>query len=114
MYESDRYSELCGVFNLPPLSLRRKFLDLCFVYKCVNSRFICPDILDKFNFYVPPRCFRFREFFRLPNHRMDLSKHAFVSRSMRLLNSLYPYGIDLFTSFADFKNELKELIYTDG
>ena len=109
-YHRDNYFELCCYFNLMPLNIRRQILDLCFVHKCVNFLADCPDITSKLNFYVPPRRLRSSDLFRIPNHRVNLSKYSFLSRAMNLLNRVNHFDVDLFSSFCVFKTQVSNVL----
>ncbi|KAG8274141.1 hypothetical protein J6590_004157 [Homalodisca vitripennis] len=40
-------------FNLHPLHTRRQLQDLQLLYKLVNGKLDCPDLLRQVNFYIP-------------------------------------------------------------
>ena len=109
-YNADNYLNLCSHFKLSPLFIRRQVLDLCFIHKCVNYITDCPDINSSFTFFVPPRRLRSSDLFRIPNHRVNLSKYCFSSRAMSLLNSVYRFDIDLFTSLSAFKTQVSSVL----
>ncbi|KAG8249222.1 hypothetical protein J6590_024260 [Homalodisca vitripennis] len=46
-------AELVLRFNLYPLHTRRQLQDLQLLYKLVNGKLDCPDLLRQVNFYIP-------------------------------------------------------------
>ena len=63
------YTDRCKLLNLPTLEERRTLLQRLFVFDMLNGNIDCPDVLQKINFYVPPRRLRNHQLLLILTHR---------------------------------------------
>jgi hypothetical protein len=105
MYHDNEYVIHCKNNNLTTLTFRRKFMDLVFLFKIVNSMVDSP-LVESLNFNVPNRTSRFYLCFRLPPRRIDIFKNSVMVRLQATFNdsAILNKNLDLhFNSLTEFK-----------
>lgn len=115
-YPCTSYDSRLKHFNLTPLSLRRKLMDLTFLYKILNGKIICPSLLCRIPFTVRShgllrslRPLRNRnKLFILPNYNKNYTRNSYMYRTLHLYNSeLSASNIDPFNDTIDvFKSKI--------
>lgn len=85
----ESYVDRLKHFNIDSLQNRRDILAMNFLYKVLNNKIDCPDIINKFAFYVPPKIPR--QPCRLLDvriYRTQLGKNSPVPRMSTLYNNI--------------------------
>jgi hypothetical protein len=90
---------LAHTLGLHSLTSRRKFNDKLFIYKLLNNKISCPEILEKVNWQVPAFNARSTTTFHIPFHSQSYSFNESLSRMLRNCNSV---AFDF-----NFENEFK-------
>ena len=85
-------------FNVLSPSTKRVYLDLLFLFKCVNS-FDC-NLISYFSFKVPCRQLRQCDLFSVPFCRVNVCKNGFISRLSSLYNDFVAKcpDVDIFSN----------------
>ena len=99
---------LCSHFNLSPLSNRRQFLEVNFLYKVLNGTYNCPNVLSKLCLRAPSRRLRSCDLFYIPRSRLDIYKYSPLLRCMSSFNNLGHINpeIDIFSSIYTFRRSV--------
>lgn len=99
--------ELEELFDLQPLSERRRNSDVIFLFKIINSLIECPEILESINIRVPSGTRSQDTFSRavLPN---AYSYNGCLPRMMRSANYFSTTTDIFFQSLSSFKNSLRQ------
>ena len=114
--EQLNYLDIMTLLNLPPLEQRRVFLDLCMLYKIINSNVDCPVLLDYINLNVPQRNLRSNNIFKVKFHRTNYGLSSSLSRSCNEANRICN-DVDMFNvlSLNSFKRQIgKRIFFTDS
>ncbi|XP_022817120.1 uncharacterized protein LOC111349980 isoform X1 [Spodoptera litura] len=94
------YSERLRHFRMDRLTVRRKLLDITFMYKVLRNEFDCPPLLGLFNLRVPRRVPRRAlinaGLLHQPSARTNLKRFSTISRLSRAYNSVCE-RVDLFS-----------------
>jgi len=67
------YNRDLGFFNMTFLKNRRKYLNLNFLFKLINSKIDCSPLLEKINFKINPKNTRDNNLFFLKNKYSNYS-----------------------------------------
>ena len=101
-FNKDTYIyDYCGLerfLDIVPLSIRRKNFDIVFAYKVIRGFVDCVEILDRFDFYVPPKSVRNKKVFQPQRRRTLYGENNCINRIMRNVNNV---DIDLFNVSLD-------------
>ena len=101
---------LNGHFNLPPLTTRRTYFKLLYLYKLVNGYVFCPPGLLAYNPNPNVRISHSNQLIQ-SFARTSSFYNAFFISSVRAWNSL-PKDVALSDSISSFKTCLKLFYYT--
>ena len=103
------YLPILTILNMESLEIRRKRLDLCFIFKLLNGQVYCPCLISILSFLVPNRSTRQINTFYVPLQSTNYGKNAPMNRCMELVNT---YNVDLFlcTNVELFKIYLNNLL----
>lgn len=82
------YTFRCNELGIRRLSLRRDDIAIMFVFDVMTHKIDCPYILERYNFSVTPRDFRYSSFFRLPFCRTNYISSEPINRMCRIFNSV--------------------------
>lgn len=94
---------LCGIKSLE--SRRRDALFL-FLYKLLNNKLDCTELLEAVRLLIPARQTRQRQLFHEEYHRTNYGSAAFVDRMVKNYNAFYP-GCDVFNdSLTQIRNQI--------
>lgn len=113
-YEEIDYSELMKYLNLTPLEGRRKFFDVCTLFKILNGMLDTPELLAEIGFRVPPRDSRCKDLFSLTFHRTNYGTNIPINRMCKIANSLIQenHNIDFFDcSYNVFCKQVKRILF---
>ena len=114
-FNSLSYAETCKYFNLPSLEHRRLFLDGVFLFKCVNSVFDCPYLVEQMCFLIPGRNLRSTRStqFYCQRSRLNVRKYSILNRIQSDFSSFDIVSVsDMFyLSLNTFKARLKNVYY---
>lgn len=106
------YADKLEHFKLGTLELRRTVSDLTFLYKLLNNKIDCLDLLSKININVPSRPPRHpRSVLYVPRYRTNLGKHSFMSRITHKYNKISGLTTDV-DIFSNTLHKYKSLICT--
>ena len=108
-YSSNDWELISRQIGLESLPERRTNHDLIFLHKMLNNEIDCPFLLEKLNIRVPSFFSRNRDFFYVPNIRIEAKRNSPLTRSMRKFNELSSQcpNLDIFSPFSVFRNELR-------
>ena len=111
-YSSTNYDHLLHYFSLPRLESRRKYCDIVFIFKVVNSFIKCPDISNLLQFYIPSNhSLRNNPLLQIEYHRTNYGMHSPIVRMSRAVNDVHSQVDVLSGSLIRFKRDLKRLLY---
>ena len=84
------YLDLCALYRMPLLKLRRDVNDCLFLYKYFHNRFSITEV-NPFSLYVPVRRTRYanEHIFHVPWSRVEVTKRGFISRISSTYNGLH-------------------------
>lgn len=98
--------------NLITLEQRRKFLDVCFMFKVLGNLFDCSGLLSRIGLNVPNRQLRNYNLFHLNFHKTNYGCNTTIDRTLRILNEMNR-TMDVFNlSLEAFKRESIRYIKT--
>ena len=112
-YSSENYENLCRKYNIPPLSNRRSYHDMLFLYKIYNSSYDTPELLSNLNLRVPSFNSREKSLFYNPTSRVNASKNSCLRRITRNFDILTQNdnSIDLSFPMKKFQRSLRACLY---
>ncbi|XP_043481775.1 uncharacterized protein LOC122510891 isoform X1 [Leptopilina heterotoma] len=115
-FYSHEYGMLRSHFRIQDLSTRFLYSDLLFLYKTVNGIFICPELLELINFYIPSRNLRrVSGLFKLGYHRTEYGENSPIHRICKAANLLANNNLDFFTTpMSKFVRNLKLAIFENN
>lgn len=91
------YEELMKTLNLPSLENRRILIDICTLFKILNSQIDCPDLLNKIALHAPQRVLREFDLFHIPFHQTNYGVSSALTRFCIEANKINKDGnIDFF------------------
>lgn len=103
--------EAASYLNLPSLEHRRKYYDICFVFKLINNVSISPYLLSQLNLNVPPRNTRAPLMFKPNFHRTSYGRNTPVNR-MQINFNTYGNDVDIFNdSYSSFCRQARANLY---
>lgn len=107
--ETVDYSELMKLLNLSSLESRRKYYDLCMLFKIINNEIDSMQLLSSINFHIPSRITRNYNLFSIGQHRTNYGYNSPIDRFSRFANELIDQlDIDFFNiSLNRYKATLK-------
>lgn len=109
IFDDFSYEYHLQYFSLPHLITRRKYFDIMFAYKVINSIVNCSEIFDMFVFHVPIHTLRINRIFEIDYHRTNYGKH---SPLVRVCNHVNDVNVDLFSDgLLSFKRNLRSLLF---
>lgn len=107
-FSASRMRDQVGLISL---KTRRLHSDIIFVSKLIRGLLYSPELLSRFNFYIPPRPVRRFDLFRPALSRTNYCFHSPVSRMMRNTNVVDSLGVDIFhRSVSGLRGDLRRLI----
>jgi hypothetical protein len=80
--------QIASEFNIVSLKNRRTFHDVSWLFKLLNSRIICPELLSQIPLNVPQTNSRVSQPFYLPTYRNNYSQFAPINRMLTSSNSI--------------------------
>jgi hypothetical protein len=83
-FESISLNSIQDSLNLDPLVNRRKYTDICFLFKLINGVISCPELLQSINFHVPKFHSRSCPTFEIPFHRTSYGTNNPIDRIARV------------------------------
>jgi len=86
--ESISLNSIQDSLKLDPLVDRRKYADICFLFKLINGVISCPELLQFINFHVPKFHSRSCPTFEIPFHRASYGTYNPIDRIARECNNL--------------------------
>jgi len=92
--ESISLNSIQASLNLDFFANRRRYADICFLFKLVNGVISCPDLLQLFNFHIPNFHSRVYLTFEIPFHRISYGINNSIDQIVRECNNLR--NVDLF------------------
>ncbi|KAI5751055.1 hypothetical protein M8J77_003777 [Diaphorina citri] len=95
--ENHDYAEIESANNIMALETRRQINDLVFLYKLINNKHFCPDLLSQINIKVPTRETRNKVLFGLKKYKTNIDNNAPLQRSQRYWNMASDGGVDIFS-----------------
>ena len=96
-YVSTEYNNLCAIFGITSLELRRKMTDLTFFHKILHGRVNCSRLVSSVFLHLPQRRTRHTGVFTTDKRpRIDVRKNDFVPRTSTLVNTMP--SVDFFDS----------------
>lgn len=105
--------EIMYSLNLPSLGDRRKFIDICTLFKILNSQIDCPSLLSELSLHVPRRILRGFGLFHIPFHRTNYGMSSALTRFCVEANQIIDKDCDI-DFFCDninsFKNKVKAVV----
>lgn len=108
-FDSCPYEQHLQYFSLPHLLSRRRYFDIIFAFKALNSLIGCVNVSSLFELHIPSREFRHTRLLEVEYHRTNYGKH---SPLVRICNEVNAVQIDLLTdSLATFKKKLRALLF---
>lgn len=108
LFDCFSYEYHLQYFSLPHLISRRKFYDIMFAFKVLNSIIKCPDVRCMFIIHVPTRTLRRYRIFDIEYHRTNYGKHSPLVRVCKHANDV---DIGLYSeSLTSFKRSLHSLL----
>lgn len=96
------YLTRCALIGLDTLEKRRNVHCILFIHDVFSYRIICPDILQKIQFYAPERILRTRNFLLNPRHIYNYGLNEPITKCIKLFNSVCT-EIDLYCDRSNFK-----------
>jgi hypothetical protein len=105
-FHRNDYVMHCNHMRIDTLVTRRRMADMIFLYKIINNLVDSP-LIEKINFYVPPRTTRTLYTFHATKTRIDVSKHACINRLQNTFNILAQKNENLdlnFNNLSEFKS----------
>jgi len=81
------YLPLLTVLNMESQEIRRKRLDLCFIFKLLNGQVYCPNLISNLSFLVPSRSTKQLNTFYVPLQSTNYGKNAPMNKCMELVNT---------------------------
>jgi len=106
-WNTDYHSMLC-LLDLPPLTIRRKYLKLVTMYSIISGNMYFPS--GHFVYHTSPYSTRNCNFIR-PFSRLSYMYHSFVPNVISLWNNL-PQSVKLSSSVYCFKELLQYHLFT--
>jgi len=103
------YAVRCQVLKIDSLQKRRKIAAAMFVGDCLSGRISCSNLLSAFNFYVPNRSLRNRDFLSIPFHRTEYGRNEPITSMARVFNDYYHY-YDFTISRQCFRDALRNSV----
>jgi hypothetical protein len=89
--ESISLNSIQDSLKLDPLVNRRKYTDICFLFKLINGVISCPELLQPINFHIPKFHSRSCPTFEIPEipfHRTSYGTNNPIDRIARECNNL--------------------------
>jgi hypothetical protein len=104
------YDSLLSYLSLEKLVDRRIIFDLVFLYKIVNSKFDCPELIALIDFRIPARSTRSIDLFHCSKHvNTNYLRNSVVPRLHRVGNE-WLTNVDVFLlNLQKYKDIIKEL-----
>lgn len=98
------YSLALRLSNVGTLESRRHVNDLLFLHSIVNSRILCLDLFNLFQFNVPSRTVRHPLLFHIDYYRTSFAFNSSIPRLTRSANSVLHSRDELNLPYLLFKN----------
>lgn len=107
------YISACKKYHLLPLSTRRDISDLMFLLKIFSNKVDCPELISKFQLYVPNRSRRYTPTFVLSNTSSNYRQNSYIWRASNLFNKMAnEHSFDIFCmSKHNLKKSLSEKFF---
>lgn len=97
-----------GLYNL---NERRNYLDMCFLYKIMNSLIISPDILGSIDFFIPTVHLRRHPLIFSRTCSTRHSQNMPLNRLVALCNNFHNNVDFVGNSLSSFKRKLREITF---
>lgn len=114
-YSSDNYINICKQFHILPLTIRREIADLVYLFKLLNNKIDCPDLLNKIKINIPYKTTRFNNLLYVPLVATNYRQNSYLWRVSDSFNKVSKrLDIDLFsTSAASARLRLSREFFTN-
>lgn len=106
------YNQLLSDLNLHTLADRRIHRDLIMLFKLINSKIDCPDLLSRISFHIPGRLTRYNQIFHRPFHRTNYGANSFICRASNTANTANNRAsLEIFSgTLCSFTRNVRQLI----
>ena len=105
------YNLSLSYLGMTTLCTRRKYFQLCFVFRVMNNLLDCNEILHSLFFYVPQFAVRRSPLFSIESCRRNYTLNSPLNTALRTCNE-FSDSLDFFNcqSYAVFKNRVHHLL----
>lgn len=108
------YDEIENHFRITKLHNRRLVADQMLLYKIINSKVDCPELLNKINFHAPTRFSRQNTLFYIDRCNTNSNQNEFLQRTCNYYNNKFAHIdtlADIFTaSYCRYKISLYHIL----
>lgn len=104
-FSRDNYVNILNYFGCPPLEHRRRYFDLCFIFKLLNNQIDCSIMLSLLPLKAGTLSTRNTVFFSIPFHR---TTYGMSSPLTRIIRTACLYDLDFCgVSLSEFKCQVR-------